>query len=74
VNCRITCRSSGEALDTLEMLVLAHAYHAAWRSLFAREPLGPHVIAPLDAVFVFYPSAREGRDARHHRPDPLASD
>ena len=74
MNCRITSRSSGEALDTVEMHVLARAYRAAWRSLFAREPVGPHVIAPLDAVFVFYPSAREGRNARDHRPDHLASD
>ena len=58
VNCRITCYSSGEALDAVEMHVLARAYRAAWRSLFARDPVGAHVIAALDAVFVFYPEAR----------------
>jgi hypothetical protein len=39
------------------MHVLARAYRAAWRSLFASEPIGQHVIAPLDAVFVFYPES-----------------
>ena len=45
--------SSGEPLHTVEMHVLARAYRATWRSLFARDPLGPHVIAPLDVLFVF---------------------
>ena len=45
--------SSGEPLHTLEMHVLARAYRATWRSLFASDPLGPHVIAPLDVLFVF---------------------
>jgi hypothetical protein len=57
VNCRITCWSSGEALDSVEMHVLARAYRAAWRALFARDPAGQHVIAPLDAVIVFHPEA-----------------
>ena len=50
--------SSGEPLQTVEMHVLARAYRATWRSLFARDPIGPHVIAPLDVLFVF----SEGRD------------
>jgi hypothetical protein len=58
VNCRITSYSSGEVLDTVEMIVLARAYRAAWRSLFATDPVGRHVIAPLDAVLVFHPEAR----------------
>jgi len=45
--------SSGEAAHTVEMHVLARAYRAAWRSQFATEPLGPHVIGPLDVRFVF---------------------
>jgi hypothetical protein len=45
--------SSGKPLDTVEAHVLARAYRAAWRSLFAGDPLGPHVIAPLDVLFVF---------------------
>ena len=45
--------SSGEPAHTVEMHVLARAYRAAWRSQFATEPLGPHVIGPLDVLFVF---------------------
>lgn len=60
MNSRITCWSSGEALDTVEMHVLARAYRAAWRALFAREPVGQHVIAPLDAVIVFCPGVIKG--------------
>jgi hypothetical protein len=59
LNCRITCHSTGEALDTVEMHVLARAYRAAWRSVFAREPVGPHLIAPLDALIVFDPERAE---------------
>jgi hypothetical protein len=60
MNSRITCWSSGEVLDTVEMHVLARAYRAAWRALFARDPVGQHVIAPLDAVIVFYPGVIKG--------------
>ncbi len=49
----IFSHSSGEPLHTVEMHVLARAYRAAWRSLFASDPLGPHVIAALDVLFVF---------------------
>ena len=49
----IYSRSSGDPLHTVEMHVLARAYRAVWRSLFADDPLGPHVIAPLDVLFVF---------------------
>ena len=49
----IFCHSSGESLHTVEMHVLARAYRAAWRSLFATDPLGPHVILPLDVLIVF---------------------
>ena len=53
-------RSSGEPLHTVEMHVLARAYRATWRSLFASDPLGPHVIDPLDVLFVFPAEDAEG--------------
>ena len=56
----IFSHSSGEPLHTVEMHVLARAYRAAWRSLFASDPLGPHVIAPLDVLFVFAAEDLEG--------------
>ena len=59
MNCRITCCSSGEVLDTVDMHVLARAYRAAWRSMFASDPVGAHLIAPLDALIVFYPEAAQ---------------
>jgi hypothetical protein len=52
--------SSGEPLHTVEIHVLARAYRAVWRSLFASDPLGPHVIAPLDVLFVFAAEDVEG--------------
>jgi len=45
--------SSGEPLDAVEMHVLARAYRAAWRALFARDPVGAHTIPGLDVLFVF---------------------
>ena len=56
----IFSHSSGEPLHTVEMHVLARAYRAAWRSLFARDPVGPHVIAALDVLFVFSAEGLEG--------------
>ena len=56
----IFSHSSGEPLDTVEMHVLARAYRAAWRSLFARDPVGPHVVAALDVLFVFSAEGLEG--------------
>ena len=49
----IFSHSSREPLHTVEMHVLARAYRAAWRSLFASDPVGPHVVAALDVLFVF---------------------
>jgi hypothetical protein len=46
--------ASGEPLDTVDMRVLARAYRAAWRSRFARDPAGPHVIPALDALIFFH--------------------
>jgi len=55
LGCRIFSLSSGEPLDTVEMHVLARAYRATWRSQFARDAHGPHVIASLDVLLVFPP-------------------
>jgi hypothetical protein len=52
--------SSGEALNTVEMHVLARAYRAAWRSVFAKDPVGSHVIVALDVLFVFSAGRPEG--------------
>jgi len=52
--------SSGEPIHTVEMHVMARAYRATWRSIFASDPLGPHVIAPLDVLFVFAAEGVEG--------------
>jgi len=56
----IFCNSSGEPLHTLEMHVLARAYRTVWRSLFASDPRGPHVMAALDVLFVFSAEGVEG--------------
>lgn len=47
--------SGMEPLDTLELHVLARAYRAAWRALYARDPEDRHVIANLDVVIIFRP-------------------
>jgi hypothetical protein len=49
----IFTNSTGEPLNTVEMHVLARAYRATWRSLFASDPFGSHVIGALDVLFVF---------------------
>ena len=49
----IYTHSTGEPLDTVDLHVLARAYRAAWRSLFARDPAGHHVLRALDVLFVF---------------------
>jgi len=64
VDYRIFTASSGEPLDTLETHVLARAYRAAWRALFARDPVGAHCIEALDVLLVFAAKARAG-DADH---------
>ena len=56
----IFCNSSGEPLHTVEMHVLARAYKAVWRSLFASDPIGPHVMAALDVLFVFAAKGVDG--------------
>ena len=68
----IYLHSNGEPLHTVEMHVLARAYRAAWRSQFASEPRGPHVIASLDVLFVFPPDgAGRASGAGPKRPMPV---
>ena len=45
--------SGGTRLDSVEMHVLARAYIAAWRSLYACDPSGPHFLTTIDVLFVF---------------------
>ena len=56
----IFSHSTGEPLDTVDLHVLARAYRTAWRSLFARDPVGSHVIAALDVLFVFWTEGVDG--------------
>jgi hypothetical protein len=45
--------STREAVDTVEMHVLAKAYHAAFRSMWAADPAGPHLVNALDLIIDF---------------------
>ena len=56
----IFSNSTGEPLHTVEMHVLARAYRATWRSLFASDPFGPHLIGALDVLIVFSAERVEG--------------
>ena len=58
---RIFTHSTGEPIDTVDMHVLARAYRIAYRSIFAREPLGPHLLRALNVQIVF---TEIGRDRR----------
>lgn len=62
---RIFTHSTGEPLETVDMHVLARAYRAAWRSIFTRDPAGPHVLRALDVQIVF--AAKD----RGRRADPV---
>lgn len=42
-----------EPIETLEGLVLARAYEAAWRALHLCEPVGQHVIQSLGVAIDF---------------------
>jgi hypothetical protein len=57
----IFSNSTGEPLHTVEMHVLARAYRTVWRSLFASDPFGPHLIGALDVLIVFSAARLEGR-------------
>lgn len=45
--------SDREQIETLEGLVLARAYEAAWRALHECEPVGQHRIESLGVVIDF---------------------
>lgn len=71
--------SGMEPLDTLELHVLARAYRAAWRAMYARDPEDRHVIASLEVMIVFgspsdpRPSPSPMRELERAR-DPLPVD
>jgi hypothetical protein len=50
---RLTCNSTGEPCDTVEMHVLARAYRAAWRAAHACEPAHRLLLRGLDLVIEF---------------------
>jgi hypothetical protein len=50
---RLYACSTHEAVDTVEMHVLAKAYRSAWRSMWASDPIGPHLLHALDLVIDF---------------------
>ena len=50
---RLFTWSSLEPVDTVEMHVLARAYHAAWRSLYASNPISHHVVTGVDLLIDF---------------------
>jgi len=58
--------STHEAIDTVEMHVLAKAYRAAWRSMWASDPAGPHLVNGLDLVIDFGPTRPVGAAPTHH--------
>jgi hypothetical protein len=57
---RLYSNSTLEPCDTVEMHVLARAYRAAWRSVYACEPSDRHVLASVDLLIDFEPGAQAG--------------
>lgn len=53
MQCRVFNITTGQEEHTTDLLVLARAYHAAWRSMFIAEPAGWHRISTLGIVFDF---------------------
>lgn len=53
MNYRVFHLESGAALDTLELHVLARAYHAAWRAVFGSVPENRHPMPVFNIVFDF---------------------
>jgi hypothetical protein len=45
--------ADNEPIETLEGLVLARAYEAAWRALHECEPVGQHTIESLGVAIDF---------------------
>jgi hypothetical protein len=55
---RLYSCSTREAVHTVEMHVLARAYRSAWRSMWAADPAGPHLVHALDLIIDFGQSPR----------------
>jgi len=53
MNYRLYSCSTREAVHTVEMHVLARAYRSAWRSMWAADPAGPHLVNALDLIIDF---------------------
>lgn len=53
MQCRVFNITTGQEEHTTDLLVLARAYHAAWRSMFVAEPAGWHRISTLGIVLDF---------------------
>ncbi len=53
MQCRVFNLATGQEEHTTDLLVLARAYHAAWRSMFVAEPAGWHRISTLGIVLDF---------------------
>ena len=53
MQCRVFNITTGQEEQTTDLLVLARAYHAAWRSMFVAEPAGWHRISTLGIVLDF---------------------
>ena len=50
---RVLNTRTGEMLDTLELHVLARAYHAAWRAVHDATPEGWHQLPALSVLIDF---------------------
>lgn len=50
---RVFALESNAALDTLELHVLARAYHAAWRVVYGKPPQGRHPMPMFNVFFEF---------------------
>jgi len=53
MECRVFNMTTGKEEHTTDLLVLARAYHAAWRSIYTAEPAGWHRIMTLGIVLDF---------------------
>lgn len=53
MQCRVFNMTTGKEEHTTDLLVLARAYHAAWRSIYTAEPAGWHRIMTLGIVLDF---------------------
>lgn len=71
--------STREPIETVEMHVLAKAYRSAWRSVWASDPAGPHLVNALDLIIDFgrppplRPAPAMGRTKHRRRADSVAA-